>query len=372
MPTAAEGPSATELAARIHTIRDTLDLPTKQARLAALESRMSAPDFWNDQESAQRVVKELKALKGLIDPVEQTRRRIEDLHVLYELAREANDPATLAEAEAERAALADQIEQVSLMALLSGPDDARDCYFAIQAGAGGTEACDWAEMLFRMYLRYFEKRGWAVEELDRKNGEEAGIQSVNLQVSGPYAYGYLACEMGVHRLVRISPFNAQGKRQTSFAAVDVLPVFEDKKIEIADADVEIVFFRRSSGAGGQNVNKLSTAVRVKHLPTGLVVECVNERSQQQNKRVALSVLQSKLEQMEQAKRDAELAKIYGSKGEIAWGNQIRNYVLDDPRVKDLRNGVEVGNPQRVLDGDIQQFIDAELRRRAVSRTKKGA
>lgn len=332
---------------------------------------MNQPDFWNDQETAQRVVKEIKALKGVIDPVDETQRRIDDLQVLYELAREENDAATLAEAEAERAALCDKIEQVALMALYAGADDARDCYFSIQAGAGGTEACDWASMLFRMYLRYFEKQGWSVEELDHKDGEEAGIQSVHLQVAGAYAYGALSCEMGVHRLVRISPFNAQGKRQTSFAAVDVLPVFEDKKIEIAETDVEIVFFRRSSGAGGQNVNKLSTAVRVRHLPTGLVVECVNERSQQQNKRTALSILQSKLEQMEQAKRDAELAKIYGSKGEIAWGNQIRNYVLDDPRVKDLRTAVEVGNPQRVLDGDIQGFIDAELRRRATARARRG-
>lgn len=331
---------------------------------------MSRPGFWDDPESAQKVVAELKTLKAMIDPIDAIQRRLDDLPVLYELAESENDASTRAEAEAERAALARQVEQVALMALLSRPNDNRDCYFSIQAGAGGTEACDWASMLLRMYLMYFERNGFTAAEINRKDGEEAGIQSIGLQVSGPYAYGYLSCENGVHRLVRISPFNSQGKRQTSFAAVDVLPVFEDKKIELADTELEITFFRRASGAGGQNVNKLSTAVRVKHLPTGVVVECVNERSQQQNKRVALSVLQSKLEQMEQAKRDAELAKIYGAKGEIAWGNQIRNYVLDDPRVKDLRTGVEVGNPQRVLDGEIQQFIDAELRRRASSHAKK--
>ncbi len=330
---------------------------------------MGEPGFWDNQESAQAVVAEIKTLKSVIEPVESVTRRAEDIGILYELAASEKDAATRAEAEAEHAALARDIEQVSLMALLSGPDDSRDCFFAIQAGAGGTEACDWASMLLRMYLRYFEKMGWKVEEIDRKDGEEAGIQSINLQVSGPYAYGYLSCEMGVHRLVRISPFNAQGKRQTSFAAVDALPAYEDKKIELNENDLEVVFFRRSSGAGGQNVNKLSTAVRAKHLPTGLVVECVNERSQQQNKKLALSILQSKLEQMEQAKRDAELAKIYGAKGEIAWGNQIRNYVLDDPRVKDLRNNIEVGDPQRVLDGDIQPFIDAELRRKAAKRAK---
>ena len=317
------------------------------------------------------MVGELKSLKAIVEPVQAVLRRVEDLALMYELAAEESDQAAKDEADRERLALAAELDRVALMALLCRPNDTRDCYFGIQAGAGGTEACDWADMLFRMYLRYFERRGFKVGELARKDGDTAGIQSVSLLVSGPYAYGYLSAEIGVHRLVRVSPFNAQGKRQTSFAAVDVVPVFPESKIELPEKDLEVIAFRRSSGAGGQNVNKVSTAIRIRHIPTGLVVECVNERSQMQNKRQAMGILMSKLEQIEQAKRDTELAKVYSEKGDIAWGNQIRNYVLDDPRVKDLRTGVETGNPQKVLDGDLQPFIDAMLRLRAEKRAKQG-
>jgi peptide chain release factor 2 len=332
--------------------------------LSELDDLMAKPGFWDVPDRAREVVRELKALKGLVEPVQALVSRVEDAQVLYDLAKEANDAASFEELDKELVGIQQQLGRVELMALLSGKNDACDCFFSIQAGAGGTEACDWAEMLLRMYLRYFENNGYAVEELARTDGEEAGIRSITLKVSGYYAMGYLSCERGVHRLVRISPFDANKRRHTSFAAVDVLPILEDLDVELKEEELDLVFFRRASGAGGQNVNKVATAVRVRHVPTGIVVECVNERSQQQNKRMALSILQSKIETLRQAERDQEMHSLYGDKGEVAWGNQIRSYVLDDRRVKDHRTGVETGNPERVLDGDVQMFIEAELRRRA--------
>lgn len=330
---------------------------------------MSAPGFWDNPERAREVVAELKSVKSVVDRVDGVIKKSEDAQVLLELAKEANDPDAFAEVDQELVNLHDQLEKVETMTLLSGKNDARDCYFSIQAGAGGTEACDWSEMLLRMYLRYFERNDYKVEELARTDGEGAGIRSITLKVEGFYAMGYLSCERGVHRLVRISPFDANQRRHTSFAAVDVLPILEDIDVDLKDEDIEVIFFKRSAGAGGQNVNKVSTAVRIKHLATGITVECVNERSQGQNKRVALSILQSKVERVEQEKRDQEMQKLYGDRGEIAWGSQIRSYVLDDRRVKDHRTGVETGNPERVLDGDLQEFIEAELRRKASLKKK---
>ena len=259
-----------------------------------------------------------------------------------------------------------QGEEVELQSLLDGPNDPRNCFFTIQAGAGGTEAQDWSEMLLRMYLYYFERRGWDVSEVDRQYGEQAGIKSVTLHVKGPYAFGYLRAEAGVHRLVRPSPFNAQGKRQTSFAAVKVVPEFDAAKGdgEIPETDLDIMAFVRASGPGGQNVNKVATAVRITHKPTGLTVTCSVERSQQQNKRLAIAILSSKIEALEQAKRDEELRAVVGDMKENSFGSQIRNYVLDDRRVKDVRTGVETSNVESVLDrGELDPFIDAELRRK---------
>ena len=355
-----------ELNERLKAIHASLDIPSKNEELAQLEKRMAQPGFWDNPQAAQETVGQLKTVKALLDPLESALADTEELSLLWELAQQENDEDTKRDVAESLEKLSQRVEQVELASLLGGPHDARDCFFSLHAGAGGTESCDWANMLLRMYTRYFDTMGYGYEEVDLTAGEEAGIRSVTLRVHGPYAYGYLSCEMGVHRLVRISPFDANKRRHTSFAAVDVLPdMGEASEVEIAAKDIEMELYCKASGAGGQNVNKVATAVRIKHLPTGIVVDCVSERSQHQNRALALALLKAKLERLEQQKRDAELAKIYGEKGEIAWGNQIRSYVLQPYQmVKDHRTDFQVGNPTSVLDGDIYDFIAAYLRHRA--------
>jgi peptide chain release factor 2 len=333
-----------------------------------LEQQMSQPGFWDHQEAAQRVTSQLSALKSVVEPVEELEKEVSDLAELFELAAEEADEDELSQLEDDVEVLVGRCEQIELQGLLSRPEDMRNCFVSIHAGAGGTESCDWASMLLRMYCRYFDANKFKYEELEITPGEEAGLRSLTLRVTGPFAFGKLSCEVGVHRLVRISPFDSQSRRHTSFAAVDCVPEFdEDIAIEINEEDLRIDFYR-ASGAGGQHVNKVSSAVRITHLPTGIVVQCQNERSQHKNRAQAMKVLKSRLYMLEQQKRDAEVAKLYGDKGEIAWGNQIRSYVLQPYQmVKDHRTDHQTGNVDAVLDGDLNGFIESYLRHRAKSR-----
>ena len=333
--------------------------------MSALESRMAVAGFWDAPEAAQEVVQELKALKAVVAPFGELERQIEDAGVLYELAVEDGGDEELDEVVREVEQISLGLGRLELRTMLAGDHDRGGCFFSIHAGAGGTESCDWVAMLARMYVRSFERAGYNAGEIVGVDGEEAGIRSVAFRVSGAYAYGYLSCERGVHRLVRISPFDAQSRRHTSFASVDVLPQLADVEVDVDwDKDVREDTYR-ASGAGGQHVNKTSSAVRLTHEPTGIVVQCQNDRSQHKNRAEARRMLAAKLYQHEQAKRDAELAKQYGQKGEIAFGNQIRSYVLYPYQlVRDERTDLKSPHTDKVLDGDIQEFIDHYLRHRA--------
>jgi len=332
---------------------------------------MASAGFWDNQESAQPVVSQLSALKSVIEPVEELQHEASDLKELFELAAAESDKEELIQLKDDLSSLVKRCEQIELTGLLSKPEDAKNCFFSIHAGAGGTESCDWVTMLLRMYSRYFEKNKYKFRELAITPGEEAGIRSITLQVSGSFAYGKLSCENGVHRLVRISPFDSQKRRHTSFAAVDCVPEFDEEiDIEINEDDLRIDFYR-ASGAGGQHVNKVSSAVRITHQPTGIVVQCQNERSQHKNRAQAMKVLKAKLYMLEQQKRDAETAKLYSKKGEIAWGNQIRSYVLQPYQmVKDHRTDFQTGNVDAVLDGELDGFIESYLHHRAKNRSKE--
>lgn len=323
---------------------------------------MEEPDFWSDPDRSTKITIELKSLKGTIEGFQKLRQDYEDIQVLLEMGYEENDPSVIPEIEESLSRLKEELDELRISTLLSGEYDRDNAILSLHAGAGGTESCDWAGMLYRMYCRWAERKGFTYEVLDYLEGEEAGIKSVTIQINGLNAYGYLKSEKGVHRLVRISPFNAAGKRQTSFVSCDVMPdIEEDLDVEINEDDLRIDTYR-SSGAGGQHINKTSSAIRITHIPTNIVVQCQNERSQHQNKDKAMQMLKAKLYLLKQQENAEKLSDIRGAVTEIGWGNQIRSYVLQPyTMVKDHRTGEESGNVTAVLDGGIDNFISAYLR-----------
>ncbi|WP_409978405.1 peptide chain release factor 2 [Anoxybacteroides rupiense] len=351
-----------KMAKRLADIRGSLDLEVKEARIRELEEQMAAPNFWDDQKEAQMVISEANAMKDLVGAFHQLEERFENLELTYELVKEEPDEDLQQELVAEAKKLTKDFSEFELQLLLNEPYDKNNAILELHPGAGGTESQDWGSMLLRMYTRWAEKKGFKVETLDYLPGEEAGIKSVTLLIKGHNAYGYLKAEKGVHRLVRISPFDASGRRHTSFVSCEVMPEFNDDiEIEIRSEDIKVDTYR-SSGAGGQHVNTTDSAVRITHIPTGLVVTCQSERSQIKNREKAMNMLKAKLYQKKLEEQQAELAEIRGEQKEIGWGSQIRSYVFHPySLVKDHRTNTEVGNVQAVMDGEIDVFIDAYLR-----------
>ncbi len=350
-----------ELSTTMRTVESVLDLPKMRQEIADLEIEASAPELWEDQANAQKVTSRLSFLQAELARVNALRSRIEDVTVLLELAEEAHDAASLAEVNKELESLSNSVSEMEVRTLLNGDYDAREALVTIRSEAGGVDAADWAAMLLRMYLRYCERHGYPTEVYETSYAEEAGIKSATFAVHAPYAYGTLSVEQGTHRLVRISPFDNQGRRQTSFAGVEVVPVVEQAdSIDIPEDEIRVDVYR-SSGPGGQGVNTTDSAVRLTHIPTGIVVSCQNERSQLQNRATAMVVLQAKLLER---RRQEEQAKIDALKGDSAgsWGTQMRNYVLHPYQmVKDARTEYETGNTTAVLDGEIDEFIEAGIR-----------
>ncbi|WP_110569624.1 peptide chain release factor 2 [Komagataeibacter sucrofermentans] len=342
-------------------LRRHLDWDVAIDRLAELNNRAEDPDLWNDSDAAQKLMRERTMLAGQIEGVQRLEADVNDTIELVELAEMEGDEAVVAEALGNLRALAEEAKRRETESLLSGEADSNDCYLEVNAGAGGTEAQDWAEMLLRMYTRWAEQHGYKVTMMESSEGEQAGIKSATIQVTGPNAYGWLKTEAGVHRLVRISPFDAAARRQTSFASVWVYPVVDDSiEIEINEADLRVDTFR-ASGAGGQHVNKTESAIRITHIPTGIVVACQTDRSQHRNRATAMTMLKARMYEQELQRREAAAAQTEASKTDIGWGHQIRSYVLAPYQlVKDLRTNVEKTNPGAILDGDIDDFMAAAL------------
>ena len=347
--------------AQIENIKQSLDLDSKKKRIEELEADMEAPGFWDDPDKSNKAMKELKTLKDSFEGYNSLKSGLEDINTLIEMADEMQDDSLISEIEDEITVFEEKMDSIRTETLLSGEYDKCNAILTLHAGAGGTESCDWCQMLFRMYTRWAEKHGYSTQTIDYLEGDEAGIKSVTIEISGDNAYGHLKSEHGVHRLVRISPLYAAGKRQTSFVSCDVMPdIDEDIDIQINDDDLRIDTYR-SSGAGGQHINKTSSAIRITHLPTGIVVQCQNERSQHKNKDQAMKRLKTKLYLLKQQQHLEKLSDIRGDVGDNGWGNQIRSYVLQPyTMVKDHRTNFESGNPSAVLDGDLDGFMNAYL------------
>ena len=358
-------PILNDLGEKLDQMRISLEIPAKEEKIAELEYKMSEPSFWDDAAAAQKLNQELTALKGGVDTYRDLMAKYEDAETLYEMGIEESDPSMEGDIRAELTLIAEGLETLQLEVLLSGEYDANDAILTLHAGAGGTEAQDWTQMLLRMYGRWAERHGFTVDTADLQPGEEAGVKSATLFIKGHNAYGFLKSEKGVHRLVRISPFDSQARRHTSFSACDVMPEIDDAvEVPINMDDVRVDYFR-ASGAGGQHINKTSSAVRMTHEPTGIVVQCQNERSQLQNKEQCLKMLRAKLFELEQEKKEEEIAKLEGVQQKIEWGSQIRSYVFQPyTMVKDVRTNAETGNVQAVMDGDIDPFIRAYLNAKA--------
>ncbi|MBU3657929.1 MAG: peptide chain release factor 2 [Rhodocyclaceae bacterium] len=350
-----------DLAERAQGLRRYLDYDAKSTRLAEVSQILEDPNIWNDAKRAQELGREKKALEGVVLSLGTIQQNLTDTKDLFEMAREENDDDTLSAVSTDIDGLETEVAAMEFRRMFNNPQDPNPCFIEIQAGAGGTEAQDWASMLLRMYIRYGERKGFTVEVLEESEGDVAGIKSATLRLSGDYCYGMLRTETGVHRLVRKSPFDSNARRHTSFCSVFIYPEVDDSiEIEINPADVRTDTYR-ASGAGGQHINKTDSAVRLTHVPTNIVVQCQNDRSQHRNRDEAWKMLRARLYEFELRKRQAEQQKLEDAKSDIGWGHQIRSYVLDQSRIKDLRTNVEVGNTQGVLDGDLDQFIEESLK-----------